>query len=97
MNMLNFGISLDTITWGVTTAKEVIVSGPYGTPVQQMHYNRICSADLQYPVLIYFDDQGIPVILDGNHRMAKALLNVSITINCIVVSDEILEKCEIIW
>jgi hypothetical protein len=57
-------------------------------------FNRIIDADLSYPILIKISAKNRYLIIDGHHRFIKAtILEKMKELNCIIVSDEILEQC----
>ena len=39
------------------------------------HWKRINDADLSYPILVYFNDNGYLNVIDGMHRLSKAVIN----------------------
>jgi hypothetical protein len=51
-------------------------------------YKRIINADLSYPIIIDENDN----IIDGIHRLTKAILENKRTIKCYVFSDKLMKK-----
>lgn len=57
------------------------------------HYDRIISADLSFPIIIYFDDDIYEwFIIDGMHRLAKAKMLGRSSINVKVLLFETLKN-----
>jgi hypothetical protein len=55
------------------------------------HYNRIITADISYPILVY-DADDFSVIVDGLHRLSRAYIEKHPTIKVRYVTDKQLEK-----
>ena len=68
---------LDEDVWGYydeETRVEIRPTQVISTNQPQEHYKRILEADLSYPILVYFDDNGSLQVIDGMHRLAKAVM-----------------------
>jgi hypothetical protein len=53
---------------------ELAPSNVIATNQPPEHYERILNADLSYPILAYFDKSGSMHVIDGMHRLAKAVI-----------------------
>ena len=54
---------------------------------------KIEKSDLQYPILIFVEDDGSPItIIDGHHRVHKAIKNKLETINAKLIPINSLQK-----
>ena len=80
-----------------------VIKNPHISPLD---FNKINNADLQYPIIIY--DQNLKSsassasrdssdldVLDGLHRLAKAVILKHKTIKVKYVTTDILQKCKI--
>lgn len=89
-----FQDSLERKVWGDLSPLQVVRAIKSGKSLQGMEDDatRIHSAQLKFPLLITMI-RGSPVIVDGYHRAAKAILQNRTYIPCIILSADVLRKC----
>lgn len=75
-----------TDDWNLTVRE--LITNPEKEPA---HYEKVKNAQLEYPIEIYFFD-GSWKILDGVHRLCKALLEGKKTISVRKVTDDMIPK-----
>ena len=68
-----------------------VIKDPYISPYD---FCKITNADLSYPIIIY-NDNGDLDVLDGLHRLSKAVILKRKTINVKYVTDDVLNKAKI--
>lgn len=54
---------------------EITPSSVIKTKQPPEHYKRILDADLSFPILVYLDNSGSMHVIDGMHRLAKAVIH----------------------
>jgi len=59
------------------------------------HYSRIEQTELDYPIIIHREPDGLFYICDGVHRLSKAHMQKSIAIETVEITDDELERCRI--
>jgi len=90
---------LNENVWAIRDSEDNIIG--YITPMEVLtekeasndfHWSRIHEVDLSYPILVLKDY----LIIDGFHRLCKAILNNHTTIKARIISPNLLEKTKII-
>ena len=83
------------------TASRSVISIPVSKLKWVMEYtktyaSRVDAADLKIPILVYEDKRYGLTVLDGAHRLAKAIKNNQFALPAIMVTDEDLLKSKIV-
>jgi len=69
-----------------------VIENPKKNRKYTKHYNRVVNADMQYPILVYLDDNKNPIIVDGLHRLSRAYMEKHPTISVRYVTNKQLDK-----
>lgn len=67
---------LEQNVWGHREGPTKVAIAPHSVIATRQpadHWKRILEADLSYPILVYFNDKGYLNVIDGMHRLSKAV------------------------
>ena len=84
INVAEFLPQLKLIRWNDMALLDVLKD----LKTNQTHYKRIMDADLSYPIFVRADND----LIDGAHRLCKAILTGKKTINAYVFNKSLMKK-----
>lgn len=83
---------LEQDVWGYRECSTRVVITPCGVIATHQpadHWKRILEADLSYPILVYFNDNGHLNVIDGMHRLSRAVIE-----QCHYIMVKIVDKSQ---
>lgn len=88
-------LDIESIDWrGTGTGSQITKTKSFKDKIKR-DKDRINKANLDYPILTYTTKDNKTYILDGTHRVLKAILKGKQVISHIAVNDDILRKAQV--